>query len=722
MKNLLYKEKKMKKKWIAAVLCFSVLTTLTGPFVKADDTVQEESILEKYEHQHRDIGEAVYREAAFAFAGGDGSESSPYEISSAEELQYLAELLAEDALSAYRGKYYILTADISLNDVSNYENWGEQRPSYDWKPIGTKAAFTGVFDGNGHTISGLYLNRDIEENNTDASVDYCGLFADVYQGTIKNLNLTNVYIEVSGDSSRVGGIAGMASKTQILDCTVDGTLMGYDGYYGGIAGSASGTISGCEFSGSESAAKNLQNSQSGQAYVGGIAGDFSSAVVGTGDESADDFEGIINCVNKGTIEIENGYQSALAAGGIAGLNSARITGCTNEGTVEAKAAAEDREELGTAALSIGGIAGSFVVAVLGEDGVLSGCENTGTVMSDSANTGGIVGTVDLADPRYAVTIENCKNTGKVFSANHYYAGIAADIGVKADNTLMIAGCTNETDFTEGEGAGIVYELVMQKGNMLLSGNVNHGTITSSGQNAAGILCYTANMGDDWQLNIEDCENTADISSEGNVGGIAGFTAYYKTDEAGSSFNIQNCKNSGNLSSTTTNGYIGGILAVDGFMQTQTTIDSCENSGTISFTKSWVMQENELKTENDDGEKEDASLFTLSVMGGGIVGRIGEAVMLSVDADKPGGQEINKKDALVRISNCVNTGALSYEEPQKGDGVTEEDLQKAAETYWKASMGGILGDCSCTNGYSVNFENCTYNTERGIGNTELPDIE
>lgn len=352
-------------------------------------------------------------------------------------------------------------------------------------------------------------------------------------------------------------LPGMASKTQILDCTVDGTLIGYDGYYGGIAGSASGTISGCEFSGSVSAAKNLQNSQSGQAYVGGIAGDFSSAVVGTGDESADDFEGIINCVNKGTIEIENGYQSALAAGGIAGSNSARITGCTNEGIVEAKAAAEDREELGTAALSIGGIAGSFVVAVLGEDGVLSGCENTGTVMSDSANTGGIVGTVDLSDPRYAVTIENCKNTGKVFSANHYYAGIAADIGVKADNTLTIAGCTNETDFTEGEGAGIVYELVMQKGNMLLSGNVNHGTITSSGQNAAGILCYTANMGDDWQLNIEDCENTADISSEGNVGGIAGFTAYYKTDEAGSSFNIQNCKNSGNLSSTTTNGYIGG---------------------------------------------------------------------------------------------------------------------------------------------------------------------
>lgn len=712
----------MKKKLITALLCISILGTMQGYPVRANDTAEEESILETYEHQHREIGEPVYREAASAFAGGDGSEASPYEISSAEGLQYLADLLAEDALSDYRGKNYILTADISLNDVSDYENWGEQRPAYDWKPIGTKAAFTGVFDGNGHTISGLYLNRDIEEKNTDASSDYCGLFADVYQGTIKNLNLTNVYIEVSGDSSRVGGIAGMASKTQILDCKVDGTLIGYDGYYGGIAGSASGTISGCEFAGTVKAAKDMENGQAGQGYFGGIAGDFSSAVVGTGDESADDFEGITNCVNRGTITVEKGYASARAAGGIAGSNSARITGCTNEGTVEAKAAEDATEEKGTAALSIGGIAGSFVVAVLGEDGVLSDCENIGTVTSDSANAGGIVGTVDLADPRYAVTIENCKNTGKVFSANHYYAGIAADVGVRADNTLTITGCTNEADFTEGEGAGIVYELVMQKGKMLLSGNTNHGTITSSGRNAAGILCYTANMGEDWSLNIEDCENTADISSEGNVGGIACFTSYYKMDGAESSFAIKNCKNSGKLSSSTTNGYIGGILAVDGFMQTQTEIDGCENSGAISFTKSWVMQENELKTENDEGKKEDASLFTLSVMGGGIVGRIGEAVLLSVDADKPDGQEINKKDALVTISNCVNTGDLSYEGPQKGDGVTEEDFQKATEAYWKASMGGILGDCSCANGYSVDFENCTYSTERGIGNTELPDIE
>ena len=56
------------------------------------------------------------------------------------------------------------------------------------------------------------------------------------------------------------------------------------------------------------------------------------------------------------------------------------------------------------------------------------------------------------------------------------------------------------------------------------------------------------------------------------------------------------------------------------------------------------------------------------------------------------------------------------------GVTEEEFQKAKEANWKVSMGGILGDCSCRDGYSVRFENCTYDAERGIGNSELPDIE
>ena len=118
----------------------------------------------------------------------------------------------------------------------------------------------------------------------------------------------------------------------------------------------------------------------------------------------------------------------------------------------------------------------------------------------------------------------------------------------------------------------------------------------------------------------------------------------------------------------------------------------------------------------DGESEEDKEFQ------GIVGRIGEAVLLSVDADTNDPEQINRKDALVMISNCTSSGALKYEEPQKGEGVTEEEFEKAKEEKWKVSMGGILGDCSARDGYSVRFENCTYDAARGLGNTALPDIE
>lgn len=570
------------------------------------------------------------------------------------------------------------------------------------------------------------MNADMEDDNTADAKKNGGLFADVFEGTIKDLNMTEVYLELSGDALDTGAVVGSALKTEITDCTVDGLIIGYDGYCGGIAGNASGTIEGCEFDGTVRAAKNLDNDQPAQTYIGGIAGDFSSAnLVGEDEKEAENFKGIVDCVNKGSIEVVKGSHSARAAGGIAGMNSAKIENCQNEGTVKAEAGlSEEESQEGTASLSVGGIAGTFVIATIGEDGAIRECKNTGTVSADVANAGGIVGDLNLSDPRYQATIENCQNSGSVFSANHYYAGIVADVGIKGDSTVTISGCVNETDFTEGEGAGIVHHLVQQNGSVEILDSVNHGLINSSGQNAAGILCYVANMGDDWKLKVEDCENTANIVARDHAGGILCFTAFYKSEDgnANTSFEIKNCKNSGNLSVATTNGYIGGILGVDGFMKTKTEISGCENSGDISFTEAWVMGEEDLKTEDEKGKKEDAELFTLSVMGGGIVGRIGEAVLLSVDADKSDAKEINKKDALVTISNCKNTGALNYEEPQMGEGVTEEEYKKAKEGKWKASMGGILGDCSCRDGYSVNFKKCIYSAERGIGNVDLPDIK
>ena len=343
----------MKKKLLCVLLGISMIGTMPGFMANAEEpaTEAERILTGKYEKQHREVRNPVYREAATSFAGGDGSEESPYEISSAEELQYLSDLLSdeENRSSEYRNQHYILTSDISLNDTSDYAGWSEAGPEYDWRPIGVAAAFGGVFDGNGHTISGLYINADMEDDNTADARKNGGLFAQIFGGTVKNLNLTEVYIEVSGDALDTGAIAGSASKAEISDCTVDGLVIGYEYYTGGLVGNASGTIRGCEFDGIVRAAKDLDNDQAGQAYIGGIVGSFSSVPTVGDEEETGAFEGITDCVNRGNVEVLKGSASANAAGGIAGTNSAKITNCVNEGTVAANAGGQT-EEKGTGIL------------------------------------------------------------------------------------------------------------------------------------------------------------------------------------------------------------------------------------------------------------------------------------------------------------------------------------------------------------------------------------
>ena len=156
---------------------------------------------------------------------------------------------------------------------------------------------------------------------------------------------------------------------------MDGLVIGYEYYTGGLVGNASGTIRGCEFDGIVRAAKDLDNDQAGQAYIGGIVGSFSSVPSVGDEEETESFYGITDCVNRGNVEVLKGSASANAAGGIAGTNSAKITNCVNEGTVAANAGGQT-EEKGTASLSVGGIVGVFNVFGIGEDGMISGCKNT----------------------------------------------------------------------------------------------------------------------------------------------------------------------------------------------------------------------------------------------------------------------------------------------------------------------------------------------------------
>ncbi|MCI7233058.1 MAG: hypothetical protein MR546_03970 [Oscillospiraceae bacterium] len=103
------------------------------------------------------------------FAGGNGTEANPYLISNAKELALLAEYvdLGNDTASTY----YKLTEDIDVSGGS------------EWTAIGTNSnRFKGTFDGGGHTVSGININKPDEK--------YQGLFG-ISTGTIKNVGIEN---------------------------------------------------------------------------------------------------------------------------------------------------------------------------------------------------------------------------------------------------------------------------------------------------------------------------------------------------------------------------------------------------------------------------------------------------------------------------------------------------------------------------------------------------
>ena len=165
---------------------------------------------------------------------GSGTAEDPYLIGSLEDLKWFRDSVntyTQDGSNQYKGKYVKLTADIDLA--------GEN-----WTPIGTNSsndhmAFLGTFDGDGHTISNLYINGD---------GDHLGFFARVgsYQEgitpTVKNIKFNNVDVSSNTTTghggSYVGGVianAGGNSVVENVHITGDVYVVGY-GYIGGIVG------------------------------------------------------------------------------------------------------------------------------------------------------------------------------------------------------------------------------------------------------------------------------------------------------------------------------------------------------------------------------------------------------------------------------------------------------------------------------------------------------
>ena len=176
---------------------------------------------------------------------GTGTEGDPYIISTADGLRALADIV--DNGYNFEDKTVVLGNDIDLN------GGGSNR----WTPIGryndesgsdTTYSFNGTFDGQGHTISGLYIDTEPENPDIHMNISgFQGLFGRVgEQGTIKNLALDGEII-----ANNNSGSFAAENKGTIENCysTVKIHVVAQNGGSGGIAGENSGTIRNCYFAG-----------------------------------------------------------------------------------------------------------------------------------------------------------------------------------------------------------------------------------------------------------------------------------------------------------------------------------------------------------------------------------------------------------------------------------------------------------------------------------------
>jgi hypothetical protein len=154
-------------------------------------------------------------------SGSGDSTDDPYQVSSLEILE------AINSNSDCWSKHYILTADIDASSTDDGNSGFE--------PIGNSTTkFTGSFDGDGHTISGLYINR--------SGTQYIGLFGYVNSSTyeIKDLGLTGV--DITGGNN-TGCLAGQLYMGTVTNCHCTGSVSGGDTVGGLVGGHYHDTIS-----------------------------------------------------------------------------------------------------------------------------------------------------------------------------------------------------------------------------------------------------------------------------------------------------------------------------------------------------------------------------------------------------------------------------------------------------------------------------------------------
>jgi hypothetical protein len=421
------------------------------------------------------------------YAGGSGEPNDPYLIATAEQLNTIG------VTYCHLDKHFVLTADIDLS-------------VYTGTQFNIISGFTGVFNGNGHTISNFtYDSNDINRiglfgyvNDPNSEIRNLGLIdPNVNAGTGNNVGslvgsltdgtITNCYadganvaaqriVPYSSTAENVGGLVGFSDNGTVTDCYSEGVnVMGPENV-GGLVGSNEGTISECFSTGSVS---------------GGIDGDSLGGLCGRSQD------GIISeSYSKGSV---TGGTGSFYVGGLCGFNwRSVISNSSSESTVSGRQ-------------YIGGLCGRN-----NNYSTISNCYATGSVSSTRSQLGGLVGGNERSTVTYCYatgsvtgtassvgglvgshwgygTINECFSTGFVSSSGSSVGGLVGKVGYG-----ILANCFWDTE-TSGQSIGYNND------------PTNPGTVTNVLGKTTTEMMQQATF-TDWDFVVETSKGTEDIWS------------------------------------------------------------------------------------------------------------------------------------------------------------------------------------------------------------------
>lgn len=333
-----------------------------------------------------------------------------YQIGTPAELAWLAKSINDNTVSA--SAKAVLTADIDLGYC-------------EWTPIGQTSgrAYRGSLDGQGHTVSGLYISK--------AGSGYAGLIGLAYGGTkVSNLTVRGEIAIADVGKVSVGGVAADVSAGEFENCVSDVkiTITGLtnsNANLGGFTGVASATsFTDCRFEGS------ITCQYTGSGYLGRGYSSYSGGALG-GFIGLVKYTTLERCVNSGDVTVNK----ASGVGGIAGRiyasgdDETRLHECLNTGHISN----DVNFVIGTGEWPAGGIGGIVgVTDGMGGSLLIDTCYNTG-VISGGIIAGGILGGESGS---YGKTTST--GSEKLVVKNCYNAGVL-DTGTKVDHIGTLAG-------------------------------------------------------------------------------------------------------------------------------------------------------------------------------------------------------------------------------------------------------------------------------------------